>query len=106
MLVLPGVSHRWLLIERATGAPSAGRNAPGKVLGRDGLPGRWERFEARNSQTSAAFLGSLGRTAVPEARCSGCKEEAARTKGSTVDNRCIRSEERRVGKECRSRWSP
>src|SRR5256886_16634721 len=23
-----------------------------------------------------------------------------------VPNRCIRSEERRVGKECRSRWSP
>ena len=25
---------------------------------------------------------------------------------SPRDGRCIRSEERRVGKECRSRWSP
>ena len=27
-------------------------------------------------------------------------------KSKTLENPCVRSEERRVGKECRSRWSP
>ncbi len=35
------------------------------------------------------------------------KEEAVRDMGRTASGvRGIRSEERRVGKECRSRWSP
>src|SRR2546429_1640773 len=34
---------------------------------------------------------------------AGCSAAVSGTAGSTS---CIRSEERRVGKECRSRWSP
>src|SRR5260221_14053685 len=34
------------------------------------------------------------------------KEEHARLHGSTAERKYARSEERRVGKECRSRWSP
>ena len=48
-------------------------------------------------------------------QCPACKEwntfveeriDSGITKGTTVAARAVRSEERRVGKECRSRWSP
>ena len=41
--------------------------------------------------------------------CPGCYAELLRTNVVRVDasaSRADRSEERRVGKECRSRWSP
>src|ERR1019366_1383725 len=36
----------------------------------------------------------------------GGRPQVARTKGKTILGANVRSEERRVGKECRSRWSP
>src|SRR6266536_850280 len=40
--------------------------------------------------------------------CGGCRCRAcqARASGSSATRWCARSEERRVGKECRTRWSP
>ena len=37
---------------------------------------------------------------------STCEEIVRKRDFITVDEKCYRSEERRVGKECRSRWSP
>ena len=50
------------------------------------------------------------RKGLPDFPCKsvGVVEYAgfARTIDPRIETRCIRSEERRVGKECRSRWSP
>ena len=56
----------------------------------------------------AAYLAIVAdwRSVFPQAR--SWKRAVRQSLGSLVclGRRCLRSEERRVGKECRSRWSP
>src|SRR6266704_2620449 len=52
-------------------------------------------------QTCALPISSSGMTRSP----SGCRH-CATAGPSWMTSRATRSEERRVGKECRSRWSP
>src|SRR5207237_5645934 len=47
---------------------------------------------------------SRGSAAVPGTRLLACVASEDASKGGA--RKCGRSEERRVGKECRSRWSP
>ena len=58
-------------------------------------------------QTLAA-LQSLGIRSIEELRDTGSVQAFLLLKaaGLTVTRSVLRSEERRVGKECRSRWSP
>ena len=51
----------------------------------------------------AAHLGQRGRTLLPRPGMGG---EGAENLPRERRRRPVRSEERRVGKECRSRWSP
>jgi len=59
-----------------------------------------------------ALLGSLSKRSTPVARLKGLAESWTRNGPVIVEHGCpigglsYRSEERRVGKECRSRWSP
>ena len=70
------------------------------------LPGRLENG-GTVYQAPADFL-RLGRSAAAaRGRCRGGWVTAERsTRPRRVPSRFTRSEERRVGKECRSRWSP
>src|SRR3712207_7204578 len=69
------------------------------------LPG-WSR--RGSSSTTTPGPGGSGRPAVapttPPSSCTRCW--AARVTGRPCWPASSRSEERRVGKECRSRWSP
>ena len=47
-----------------------------------------------------AFAAATGMAAI------ATDENGPVTEGSNFTDFCMRSEERRVGKECRSRWSP
>src|SRR5256885_16541979 len=47
------------------------------------------------------YIGLTAMTARAEARCNSLA-----AKGLVIGSTTARSEERRVGKECRSRWSP
>ena len=58
-------------------------------------PASWERVE----EEAAGLLGAVDVTAIPVSD-SGLRRR------ETLDLMTTRSEERRVGKECRSRWSP
>src|SRR2546430_13177128 len=55
-------------------------------------------------QTCALPIYSGRRRAPPTTGNTGCS--SARPPARRWGGRCARSEERRVGKECRSRWSP
>ena len=50
----------------------------------------------------ASYLGELLRAEGFDTQIAGSKKEA----GECLLAQAFRSEERRVGKECRSRWSP
>ena len=56
------------------------------------------------------FLKNRKETAIILGETHGIKENVIILKKFVEfylkQNKCIRSEERRVGKECRSRWSP
>src|SRR5260221_14259781 len=60
---------------------------------------------ASTAQSSPACCVCQARTVSPAALAHGFVELIYREEGNAEDD-CIRSEERRVGKECRSRWSP
>src|SRR2546425_4946600 len=62
-----------------------------RVVVATGAAGAWSRLE-RGELTLEAFYPAFERD------CSAA--------GHAIDARAMRSEERRVGKECRSRWSP
>ena len=47
---------------------------------------------------SAGFAGAI--------KAADLGARVAMVEGGTLGGTCVRSEERRVGKECRSRWSP
>src|SRR2546430_7672061 len=64
------------------------------------LAGYDQRLRYQQRNTGRNFHDSLPRQRAPAALR---RQEAARNKSKRTGNR---SEERRVGKECRSRWSP
>src|SRR3989449_8474522 len=73
----------------------------------------WSRLERHDQDRTTAGLGGLGALAltVGVARRLGPGLAADAAIGGlkylpAADNGIFRSEERRVGKECRSRWSP
>ena len=49
-----------------------------------------------------ANTGNIGRTCV----ATGTRLHLIEPLGFRINEKSLRSEERRVGKECRSRWSP
>ena len=55
---------------------------------------------------TGSFTRSACRLHVSQSTISGRVQELEREVGQTLFTRAERSEERRVGKECRSRWSP
>src|SRR5438874_11250943 len=66
-------------------------------------------------RSKAAFRASVrgAHLLVGKSACSWVASECQMSKASAADRLCVgkqlenlRSEERRVGKECRSRWSP
>src|SRR6266404_4935650 len=63
---------------------------------------------SRQVTETADYIGRI--TAIDKvdlvARVTGFIEERTFTEGQEVKKGDLRSEERRVGKECRSRWSP
>src|SRR5437773_3778711 len=62
-------------------------------------PQAWETRRARGPSSNPFSGNRTVKLAIPPAPC------AARD-AATLDESTPRSEERRVGKECRSRWSP
>jgi len=72
-----------------------GRRGDGALLEADL---RWIRYDYCDAACATAHRMAVELTAV---LCPGCDADALGDTGS-----CARSEERRVGKECRSRWSP
>src|ERR1019366_5112409 len=71
------------------------------------LPYRIDLFDDE-IETIATFDVDTQRTLypVPEIRLLPAREFPMDEKGQAIFRQNFRSEERRVGKECRSRWSP
>src|SRR2546430_2817521 len=63
----------------------------------------WSSDVCSSDLTSSATIRKNGQTVAESQLAVG---EVARVKGEKNDTDGTRSEERRVGKECRSRWSP
>ena len=57
-------------------------------------------------QKYSLFFGSFGRSVVEGLRKGKFYPLSRLRKEMNTINEVLRSEERRVGKECRSRWSP
>ena len=72
-----------------------------KIIGR-------EIIDSRGNPTVEAEVhlegGFVGMAAAPSGASTGSREALELRDGDK--SRFLRSEERRVGKECRSRWSP
>src|SRR2546428_12562293 len=64
----------------------------------------WQKLPGRKAQQLLAV--SQWPAPKPELEDPRADQEFARVKTAIEQIRSIRSEERRVGKECRSRWSP
>ena len=66
------------------------------------------RATARNYRNAAAAIPAIKRvvTTFDGKRYNKRFDDAAASIELPADGRVFRSEERRVGKECRSRWSP
>src|SRR6266496_4048442 len=73
---------------------------PGPVTVARGLPGYSEATAPARASGGDDAARARPRAAVSTRQAAGAAGRAARTL------RACRSEERRVGKECRSRWSP
>src|SRR5438876_12433140 len=67
-------------------------------------PGNRTTYDSARSSGTAAIV--ISRPARPKRACIIAHPPAARTASASVSSSAKRSEERRVGKECRSRWSP
>src|ERR1035437_6480371 len=85
------------------------RSTPATNASRRGPRDRWQHMSCTESALSAGH-SSLGQTA-PHYRASASggtapPEVPARLATNSLQSDHLRSEERRVGKECRSRWSP
>ena len=65
-----------------------------------------EDRQCRSQAATAAVGVQVTRSLVDELSALLLAAERARTYVDVMFNLTLRSEERRVGKECRSRWSP
>src|SRR3712207_3986552 len=67
-----------------------------------------ERYNARNAEAIARGEATALEPSSTEfiEKASGIKSRYVIDKAGVTDPERMRSEERRVGKECRSRWSP
>src|SRR6266540_6241579 len=99
--------ERWMAEALALAARARGLTSPNPMVGaivvRDAL---------------VAGRGFHARAGAPHAEIEALRESSDLAKGATLyvtlepcnhagrTPPCVRSEERRVGKECRSRWSP
>src|SRR5262249_59697791 len=59
-----------------------------------------------SSDVCSSDLRSTGSPRLSGARCAGLGRSVGSARPGAPARRLRRSEERRVGKECRSRWSP
>src|SRR3989475_2888403 len=73
----------------------------------------WSSDVCSSDLISAEMAQEMGLTGGEKVKVSSIRGEyiakamvTKRIKAMMIDGRKIRSEERRVGKECRSRWSP
>ena len=67
--------------------------------------GQLSLVQKATAESSKAMLDGKGKIEVKRSICTHCSVGCA--VDATVENGVwVRSEERRVGKECRSRWSP
>src|SRR2546430_15762412 len=64
------------------------------------------RLSSGRPDESLRLLDSLNETDRNRPEVIALRAEIAGDAGSSIEERAARSEERRVGKECRSRWSP
>src|SRR6266487_5971761 len=92
-LVLLGAGF-WCLQERRNVSTASTRRDSLPVEGRPSFPKMLETYFS-TARTVITSLSAIPWFELPEAISS-----------STSRSRGVRSEERRVGKECRSRWSP
>src|SRR3712207_9210236 len=79
------------------------------VRGLSPIPGAWSDslnlIDGTENSAEALNITKIYETALTEKPCSE-KPGTLIIEGKRLFAACSRSEERRVGKECRSRWSP
>ena len=101
-IVLAGTSYgrvKAMFNERNQRVKEAGPAEPALILGLNGAPAAGDTFHVVESDQEAREITNK--------REQLAREQGLRTqKILTLDELGRRSEERRVGKECRSRWSP
>ena len=81
--------------------------APGSGLAQGGpAPGDWRTINGDLAATRFSPLDQINKSNVTQLAVKWSYPMKASNTASPVVVNGVRSEERRVGKECRSRWSP